>query len=87
MITVLILYILKETIVIVVSASYGFVLAGIELILSTEIVKADIASKTLVSATGLTFKYQILLIATGSTVSITSLTSVRSKHCLCCFFV
>lgn len=41
---------------------------GIELILSTEIVKADIASKTLVSATGLTFKYQILVIATGSTV-------------------
>lgn len=41
---------------------------GIELILSTEIVKANIASKTLVSATGLTFKYQILVIATGSTV-------------------
>jgi monodehydroascorbate reductase (NADH) len=41
---------------------------GIELILSTEIVKADLAGKTLVSAAGETFKYQILVIATGSTV-------------------
>ncbi|TXG58308.1 hypothetical protein EZV62_016137 [Acer yangbiense] len=41
---------------------------GIELILSTEIVKADLASKTLVSAAGEVFKYQVLVIATGSTV-------------------
>ncbi|KAJ4705167.1 Monodehydroascorbate reductase [Melia azedarach] len=41
---------------------------GIELILNTEIVKADLASKTLVSAAGATFKYHILVIATGSTV-------------------
>ncbi|XP_068661827.1 monodehydroascorbate reductase-like [Aristolochia californica] len=41
---------------------------GIELILSTEIVKADLASKTLTSATGATFKYDTLIIATGSTV-------------------
>ncbi|PHT37464.1 Monodehydroascorbate reductase [Capsicum baccatum] len=41
---------------------------GISLILSTEIVKADLASKTLVSAAGESFKYQTLLIATGSTV-------------------
>ncbi|KAJ7976086.1 Monodehydroascorbate reductase [Quillaja saponaria] len=41
---------------------------GIELILSTEIVKADLASKSLTSAAGDTFKYQILIIATGSTV-------------------
>ncbi|GMN39386.1 hypothetical protein TIFTF001_008617 [Ficus carica] len=41
---------------------------GIELILSTEIVKADLAGKTLVSAAGESFKYQILIIATGSTV-------------------
>ncbi|PON42833.1 FAD/NAD-linked reductase [Parasponia andersonii] len=41
---------------------------GIELILSTEIVKADLAGKTLVSAAGETFKYEILIIATGSTV-------------------
>ncbi|KAL6336604.1 hypothetical protein AAG906_035918 [Vitis piasezkii] len=41
---------------------------GIELILSTEIVKADLASKTLISAAGETFKYHILIIATGSTV-------------------
>ncbi|KAJ9181418.1 hypothetical protein P3X46_009551 [Hevea brasiliensis] len=41
---------------------------GIELILSTEIVKADLATKTLTSAAGATFKYQILIIATGSTV-------------------
>ncbi|XP_030493268.2 monodehydroascorbate reductase [Cannabis sativa] len=41
---------------------------GIGLILSTEIVKADLAGKTLVSAAGETFKYQILVIATGSTV-------------------
>lgn len=42
--------------------------AGIELILSTEIVKADLAAKTLISASGETFKYQILVIATGATV-------------------
>ncbi|KAI4318842.1 hypothetical protein MLD38_032503 [Melastoma candidum] len=41
---------------------------GIELILGTEIVKADLAGKTLVSAAGETYKYQILIIATGSTV-------------------
>ncbi|XP_009617404.1 monodehydroascorbate reductase [Nicotiana tabacum] len=41
---------------------------GISLILSTEIVKADLASKTLVSAAGESFTYQTLVIATGSTV-------------------
>ncbi|WCJ34346.1 Monodehydroascorbate reductase [Euphorbia peplus] len=41
---------------------------GIELILSTEIVKADLASKNLISAAGETFRYQVLVIATGSTV-------------------
>ena len=41
---------------------------GIELILSTEIVKADLASKTLVSAAGETFTYHTLVIATGSSV-------------------
>lgn len=41
---------------------------GIELILSTEIVKADLASKTLTSASGAAFTYEILLIATGSSV-------------------
>ncbi|KAG8374141.1 hypothetical protein BUALT_Bualt11G0100000 [Buddleja alternifolia] len=41
---------------------------GISLILSTEIVKADLASKTLVSAASETFKYQTLIIATGSAV-------------------
>ncbi|CAH9071706.1 unnamed protein product [Cuscuta epithymum] len=41
---------------------------GISLILGTEIVKADLASKTLVSAAGESFKYGVLLIATGSTV-------------------
>ncbi|XP_022848355.1 monodehydroascorbate reductase-like isoform X2 [Olea europaea var. sylvestris] len=41
---------------------------GISLIPNTEVVKADLASKTLVSAAGETFKYQILIIATGSTV-------------------
>jgi monodehydroascorbate reductase (NADH) len=41
---------------------------GIELILSTEIVKADLASKTLTSAAGATFTYEILVIATGSSV-------------------
>ena len=44
--------------------------AGIELILSTEINKADLAAKTLISAAGETFKYEILVIATGSSVSI-----------------
>ncbi|WOL18546.1 monodehydroascorbate reductase-like [Canna indica] len=41
---------------------------GIELILSTEIVKADLASKILTSEAGATFTYDILIIATGSTV-------------------
>jgi NADH dehydrogenase FAD-containing subunit len=43
-------------------------LAGIELILSTEIVKADLSTKTLTSAAGATFTYEILIIATGSSV-------------------
>lgn len=43
-------------------------ITGIELILSTEIVKADLAGKTLVTASGESFKYEILIIATGSTV-------------------
>lgn len=42
---------------------------GISLILSTEIVKADLASKILISAAGDIFKYQILIIATGSTAT------------------
>ncbi|CAA3030012.1 Monodehydroascorbate reductase [Olea europaea subsp. europaea] len=46
----------------------GSFLNGISLILSTEIVKADISSKTLISAAAETFKFQILIIATGSTV-------------------
>uniref|UniRef100_A0A0E0MLW0 monodehydroascorbate reductase (NADH) n=1 Tax=Oryza punctata TaxID=4537 RepID=A0A0E0MLW0_ORYPU len=41
---------------------------GIELILSTEIVKADLASKTLTSSADATFTYETLLIATGSSV-------------------
>ncbi|XP_075502224.1 monodehydroascorbate reductase [Primulina tabacum] len=41
---------------------------GISLILSTEITKADLASNTLISALGDIFKYQTLVIATGSTV-------------------
>ncbi|GAV64631.1 Pyr_redox_2 domain-containing protein [Cephalotus follicularis] len=41
---------------------------GIELFLSTEIVKAELAAKTLISAAGETFKYHTLIIATGSTV-------------------
>ncbi|XP_057974082.1 monodehydroascorbate reductase-like [Malania oleifera] len=41
---------------------------GIELILSTEIVKVDLASKTLKSAAGESFEYHVLVIATGSTV-------------------
>ncbi|GJU68974.1 monodehydroascorbate reductase [Tanacetum coccineum] len=42
--------------------------ARITLILSTEIVKADLASKTLTSSAGDTFKYEVLIIATGSTL-------------------
>ncbi|XP_065855747.1 monodehydroascorbate reductase [Euphorbia lathyris] len=41
---------------------------GIELILSTEIVKADLGSKNLISAAGDTYRFQVLIIATGSTV-------------------
>ncbi|MCO5612660.1 hypothetical protein L7F22_066929 [Adiantum nelumboides] len=40
---------------------------GIELILSTEIVKVDLAEKTLASSSGGIFKYGTLIIATGST--------------------
>ncbi|XBI37987.1 hypothetical protein VPH35_123161 [Triticum aestivum] len=50
---------------------------GIELILSTEIVKADLASKTLTSAAGATFTYETLLIATGSSVS----SQLLISHC------
>ncbi|KAE8803601.1 putative monodehydroascorbate reductase [Hordeum vulgare] len=41
---------------------------GIELILNTEIVRADLASKTLTSSPGATYTYEILLIATSSSV-------------------
>ncbi|ERN19470.1 hypothetical protein AMTRI_Chr09g42430 [Amborella trichopoda] len=41
---------------------------GIELILKTEIVRANLSAKTLRSADGKTFKYGTLIIATGSTV-------------------
>lgn len=51
-------------------------IAGIELILSTEIVKVDLAAKSLISAGGETFNYQILIVATGSTVRIL----VDSRH-------
>ncbi|CAK9169289.1 unnamed protein product [Ilex paraguariensis] len=43
-------------------------ITGISLILSTEIVIADLASKTLISTSGENFKYHVLIIATGSTV-------------------
>lgn len=39
---------------------------GIELILSTEIIKADLDSKILTSATGMKFSFETLIIATGS---------------------
>ncbi|KAK8938467.1 Monodehydroascorbate reductase [Platanthera zijinensis] len=39
---------------------------GIELVLNTEIVKAELSEKTLTSATGATFTYDNLIIATGS---------------------
>ena len=52
--------------------------AGIELILSTEIVKADLAAKTLVSAAGEIFKYHILIIATGSAVSFIAMFQIIS---------
>ncbi|XP_022743949.1 monodehydroascorbate reductase, seedling isozyme-like [Durio zibethinus] len=42
---------------------------GIELILSTEMVKADFPAKTLLSAARETFKYEILIISAGSTMS------------------
>lgn len=41
---------------------------GIELILSTEVVKADLASKTLTTATNTDFTFDNLIVATGSTV-------------------
>lgn len=43
-----------------------YVEKGIELILSTEIIKADLDSKILTSAAGMKFSYDILIIATGS---------------------
>lgn len=61
-------------------------ITGIELILSTEIVKADLPGKTLVSADGKSFKYQILIIATGSTVSISKKCNGSSpSRCACSF--
>ncbi|KAG6495788.1 hypothetical protein ZIOFF_043616 [Zingiber officinale] len=44
----------------------SLLLDGIELMLNTEIVKADLASKTLTSETDVNFKYDNLVIATGS---------------------
>jgi monodehydroascorbate reductase (NADH) len=41
---------------------------GIELILNTEVVKADLPTKTLTTADGQTFEYEILIVATGSSV-------------------
>lgn len=41
---------------------------GIELILRKEVVKADLASKTLATSAGEIFKYHTLIIATGATV-------------------
>ncbi|KAJ7554970.1 hypothetical protein O6H91_05G017900 [Diphasiastrum complanatum] len=40
---------------------------GIDLILGTEVVKADVASKTLTTAYGAVYKYGTTLVATGST--------------------
>ncbi|KAI3861771.1 hypothetical protein MKX03_019564 [Papaver bracteatum] len=53
---------------VLVAEARGNFLSGIELIINTEIVKADLASKTLTSAAGAIFKYDVLLIATGSAV-------------------
>ena len=47
-----------------------FVFLGIELILNTEIVKVDLANKTLESSAGHVFTYGTLVIATGATVRI-----------------
>jgi len=57
----------------------SIVFVGIELILSTEIVKADLSAKSLVSATGDVFKYQTLIIATGSTVKTDILAFLTSE--------
>ncbi|KAK8670016.1 hypothetical protein V6N13_104782 [Hibiscus sabdariffa] len=51
---------------------------GILLILSIEIVKVDVPIKTLVSAALETFKYQILIFATGSTFVIAELNEIRA---------
>jgi monodehydroascorbate reductase (NADH) len=42
---------------------------GIDLFLSTEIVEGNLESKTLKAANGAVFKYEILIVATGATVS------------------
>ena len=52
------------------SLSIFFVFLGIELILNTEIVKVDLANKTLESSAGHVFTYGTLVIATGATVRI-----------------
>ncbi|KAM7263276.1 hypothetical protein ACFE04_000959 [Oxalis oulophora] len=41
---------------------------GVELILNTEVVKADLPTKTLTTASGQTFEYETLIVATGSSV-------------------
>lgn len=53
------------------------------MILSTEIVKANLASKTLESATGEIFKYSVLIIATGSTVSVNDSFFLDNHFSLC----
>lgn len=62
-------------------------LSGIELKLDTEVVKADLKSKTLTTNKGETIKYEKLIIATGAGVSLASIlargrypVSPRSVH-------
>ena len=63
------------------------IVTGIVLILNTKIVKANLASKSLVSAAGETFNYHFLIIATGSSVSIISLKIYIRLNVSCILFM
>lgn len=54
---------------------------GIELVLGTRVKSADVRRKTLVTATGETISYKILIIATGARVLNAIFISLKT----CCF--
>jgi len=49
-------------------SNFYFILLGIELVLGTKVISADVRRKTLLTGTGETISYKTLIIATGAQV-------------------